>query len=72
MLRPTPVCNCDPAPPCTCKVLKKERNNVNDEQVLRFLKRLNYGFESVRSKVLMIVLLLDIKTVFNLAINHER
>lgn len=48
------------------------RDNVNVEQVLRFLNGVNDGFEYVQSKVLLTVPLPYIKTIFNLAINYER
>lgn len=72
MLRPIPICKYNPKPPCTCEVVKNVRENVNAENVMKFVKGLNDSFESVRSRVLMMVPLPDITITFNITITHER
>lgn len=38
MLKPIPMCIRDLQPPCQCEVLKKVRENVQSEQVLKIVK----------------------------------
>lgn len=48
------------------------RENAKAEQVMKFVKGLNDGFELMSCRILDITPLLDIKTAFNMAITHER
>lgn len=72
MLRPIPICTCDPTPGCSCEIVKTVRKNAEAERVMKFVKGLNDSFEFVRSKVLMKVPLPGRNAVFNMAINHDR
>lgn len=42
MLRPIPVCTCDPLLACTCEINKNIKENVNAE----FAKGMNDSFEN--------------------------
>lgn len=60
MVRPRPVCICSPQLACICEVFKKVRENVNANFVMKFVKRINDSFESVRSRVLTAFPLADV------------
>lgn len=72
MLRPILICTCNLELEYSCEVLKKVRENVIAEQVMKFVKGVNDSFELVRSRVLVTDPLHDMSTVFNMSINHER
>lgn len=72
MLRPILVCIYTPEPTCVYRVMQTMRENGEAEQVMKFLKGLNDGFELVRSRILVAIPLPDIKTSFNMATTHER
>lgn len=72
MLRPILACTCNPTPACSSEVTRTVRENVSADLVMKFDKGLNDSFESVRLKVSLPLPLPDIKTTFNLAVNHKR
>lgn len=72
MLRPIPICKYDPTPACTYDVMKIVAQNVNDEFVMKFVTGMNDSFESLKSMILVILPLIDIKSAFKMEIYHER
>lgn len=51
MLRPVPVCKCNPTSSCTCDVMKTVVQNVNEKHVIKFDKGLSDSFKLVRSRI---------------------
>lgn len=72
MLRPIPICKCDPTPAYTCDVMKTLVRTANDELVMKFVKGMDDSFESIRSMTLVTLPLTDVKSAFNMASNHKR
>jgi hypothetical protein len=69
-LRPGGTCSCEPQ--CSCSLLKQLQENVEYDQVIRFLKRLNEGFSSMKNQVLCTSPFPSLNTVFNMAVNTEK
>lgn len=71
ILRPIPVCSCDPKPNYKCGGFKTLRKIIEAENIMKFVKGLKDSFENIRSQVLLMSPLPDINVAFNMAITHE-
>ncbi|XP_061339282.1 uncharacterized protein LOC133285971 [Gastrolobium bilobum] len=69
-LKPLPNCVC--VVPCVCGAIARMREYREQEQVIRFLRRLNDQFASVRSQIMLISPLPNINRSFSLVSQQER
>ena len=69
-LRPLPKCRCKPQ--CSCNVMRIYKSYQDGDCVIRFLKGLNDSYSTVRSQIMLMDPLPDIKKVFSMVAQHER
>ncbi|KAF1881122.1 hypothetical protein Lal_00023155 [Lupinus albus] len=68
--RPLPKCSCEI--PCTCDALVGVRTHRTEDRVIRFLRRLNDSYASVRSQIMLIEPMPNMRRVFSLVVQQER
>ena len=70
VLRPSPVCSCDPV--CSCGAFINLKQHRDADRIIRFLKGLNETYATVRSHIMLMDPLPSINRVFSLVIQQER
>lgn len=70
ILRPLPSCSCEPK--CKCGMIDRFKNYVEEDYVIRFLKGLGEGYSHVKSQILMMSPMPNIKKTFGMVLKHER
>ncbi|XP_019184520.1 PREDICTED: uncharacterized protein LOC109179481 [Ipomoea nil] len=69
-MRPIPKCEC--LPRCSCTLMSKIQKEKEEDQIIRFLERLNDEYENVKSGILVMDPIPTMEKVLNMSLKMER